>query len=98
MDKYKTEIKDTPADGGTTENSRADKPIKRTLYECSHARVHKYRVICEKGYTISEKDIEIRHLAKGQPLAMTTCQTCEYFDRMGPPVPKNERGWEKQKG
>jgi len=42
---------------------------KRTLYDCSHARVNGGRIYCRKGYTLSPKSgnghIDIRRLVKG---------------------------------
>ena len=68
---------------------------KRTLYECSHARVQGRRICCDKGYQLSPQpgdgSLDIRQLAEGKPLAQKTCRQCGDFDRMGPPVPEEER-------
>jgi hypothetical protein len=74
---------------------------KRTLYDCYHARVNGGRIYCRKGYTLSAKSgnghIDIRRLARGEPLALAVCQKCADFDSMGPPVPPEERGWLKKR-
>ena len=74
---------------------------KRTLYECSHARVKGERILCRKGHPFSLKtddgSIDIKRLARGEPLALNICQGCADFDSMGAPIPEEERGWLKQK-
>jgi hypothetical protein len=71
--------------------------MKRTLYECSHARVLGKRIYCNKGYLLSLKSddggLDSRRLVSGEPLTLNICQQCSDFDTMGPPVPKAERGW-----
>jgi len=73
--------------------------MKRTLYECSHARVSDRRIYCDKGHPLSSKSdnggLDIRRLASGSPLALRICQNCLDFDCMGPPIPEEERGWAK---
>ncbi len=73
---------------------------KRTLYECSHARVIGERIRCRQGHPFSLKSedegIEARRLARGEPLALNICQACSDFDCMGPPVPEEKRGWLKK--
>ncbi len=73
---------------------------KRTLYECSHALVKGERISCRHNHPFSLKSddggIEVRRLAGGEPLALTICQACGDFDRMGPPVPEEARGWPKK--
>lgn len=75
---------------------------KRTLYECSHARVNGDRIHCRRGYPLLIRTdgggIDIRRLARGQRLAFNICQKCPDFDCMGPPVPPEERGWLNGKG
>ena len=70
---------------------------KRTLYECSHARVRGDLICCSHGHWLVPKSadgsIGIGRLVRGNPLAFQVCQNCPDFDRMGPPVPKEERGW-----
>jgi len=70
---------------------------KRTLYECSHARVRGRRIRCDKGYLLSSQPgdgcLDIHQLEEGRQMAPKTCQQCNDFDRMGPPVPEGERGW-----
>ena len=71
---------------------------KRTLYECSHAKVKGRRICCEKGHSLSLKSdnggLDIRRLARGEKLALGACQVCPDFDSMGTPVPEEEKGWE----
>ena len=75
---------------------------KRTLYECSHARVYGERIRCRKGHPLLTRSedggIAIRRLARGEPLSYSICQGCPDFDCMGPPVPPQEKGWLKKKG
>ena len=75
---------------------------KRTLYDCSHARVRERRIYCEKGCSLSpesgDSGMDIRHLEQGEPLAVKVCRQCGDFDSMGPPVPEQERGWLRAKG
>jgi hypothetical protein len=69
---------------------------KRTLYECSHARVNGERIKCRLGHQFSlNKDggISLIMLARGEPLAFSACQGCSDFDCMGKPIPKETRGW-----
>ena len=77
-------------------------PAKRTLYECSHARVYGDRIRCSKEHPLltrsEDSGIAIRRLARGEPLAYSICQGCPDFDCMGPPVPPQEKGWLKKKG
>jgi hypothetical protein len=74
---------------------------RRTLYECSHARVKDRRISCDKGYALTTKpgdgSIDIQQLSGGRPLAPKICRQCCDFDSMGPPVPEEERGWLKIK-
>jgi len=44
-----------------------------------------------------DNGIDVRRLARGEPLAYNICQSCPDFDGMGPPVPSEERGWLKKK-
>ena len=70
---------------------------KRTLYECSHARVKETGIYCDRGYSLCQRPnnrhVDINRLARGKRLAFETCQDCLDFDCMGPPVPPEERGW-----
>ncbi len=74
---------------------------KRALYDCSHARVKGERILCRKDHPFSLKtddgSIDVKRLARGEPLQLDICQGCADFDSMGPPVPEEERGWLKQK-
>lgn len=76
-----------------------NKKKKRTLYECSHARVRNGKIYCSEKYPLSQASLDgtldIRQLAEGKPLAPKICQQCINFDRLGPPVPEEERGWIK---
>ena len=74
--------------------------IKRSLYQCFNARfpIKGDRIYCDKGHSllrISRKDgtISVVRLARGEPLELTVCQLCRDFDELGPPVPREERGW-----
>jgi len=75
--------------------------MKRTLYECSHARVKGGYIRCRRGHWLVPKSedgsIGIGRLVRGQPLAFLVCQNCPDFDEMGPPVPPEEKGWLKKK-
>ena len=75
-------------------------PKEVTLYECSHAIVRTDRIKCEKGYNLTGKaadgGIGIRQLARGDTLACEVCQRCPDFDSMGPPIPKEEKGWRRK--
>jgi hypothetical protein len=69
---------------------------KRSLYQCFNAHVKDDRIYCSKGYNIGRaKDgtIPLVKLARGAPLEPSICQKCADYDEMGPPVPKEERGW-----
>jgi hypothetical protein len=75
------------------------KKKKRTLYECFNAKVDTKSIYCSKGYPLTPEQVNLHpvHLEKGEPLAPKICQQCINFDRMGPPVPEEERGWLKVK-
>ena len=70
---------------------------KRTLYECSHARVKDKRIRCCHGHPFSLKSVDgsvdLKRLARGEPLSLNICQACGDFDCIGPPLPEAERGW-----
>jgi hypothetical protein len=71
----------------------------RTLYECSHARVHDSRIYCDKGHRLSgvklDGSLEVNRLERDMPLAIAICQNCPDFDCMGTPVQNSEKGWLK---
>ena len=73
---------------------------KRTLYECAHARVKGENIYCRKGYQLCMRPgnghVDISRLARGQRLAFKSCQACLDFDRIGPPVLPEDRGWIKK--
>jgi len=73
------------------------KEEKRTLYECSHARVKGERIYCRKGHPFFPPPgiahLDIGRLAEGKRLAFKPCQACPDFDFMGPPVDEEDRGW-----
>jgi len=70
---------------------------KRSLYQCFNARVKGDRIYCAKGYRLSGRSgdgtMNIRRLSRGEPLELAICRECINYDEMGPPVPKEERGW-----
>jgi len=67
---------------------------KRSLYQCFHARVRGDEICCAKGHElVPGMRMSIQRLIRGTPLELTCCQKCEDYDEMGPPIPKNERGW-----
>ena len=72
---------------------------KRSLYQCFNPRVLFDRIYCAAGYRLNPKNrdgtINIERLARGEPLELASCQLCQGYDEMGPPVPKDERGWVK---
>ncbi|MFC1980358.1 hypothetical protein ACFLVS_05915 [Chloroflexota bacterium] len=74
---------------------------KRTLYECAHARVNGDRIRCRKGHPLlvrtEDNGIDVKRLARGEPLTYNICQKCPDYDCMGPPVLAEERGWLKKK-
>jgi len=74
---------------------------RRTLYECSHARVKDGRIFCDRGYPLTTQPgdgtLGMQQLAEGKPLAQKVCRQCGDFDTMGPPIPEEERGWLKIK-
>ena len=78
------------------------KETKITLYECSNARVRGDRICCSQGHRLLPKSadgcIGIGRLARGNQLAFQVCQNCPDFDRMGQPVPQEEKGWFSEKG
>ena len=75
---------------------------RRTLYECSNACVKGDSIHCSKGYVLSINSgnghIDVRRLAKGEALMFKVCQKCTDFDRIGPPVLPEERGWLRKDG
>jgi protein-arginine kinase activator protein McsA len=71
--------------------------VKRSLYQCLNAKVMEDRIHCSKGHALSvmssDGTVATTKLMRGEPLELTVCQNCPDYDEMGPPVPKNERGW-----
>ena len=71
---------------------------KRSLYQCEYAKVEDSRIACDKGIELApwgDGSIDIKRLARGTPLELTACQTCEDYLELGPPVSKADRGWIK---
>ena len=68
---------------------------KRTLYECSHARVTGERIRCRHGHPFSLKSedggIEVKRLARGEPLALDICQATKYNKSVKKRGAANER-------
>ena len=72
------------------------KAVRRTLYECCHARVLGSKIYCNKGHQFTSGNggcLRINHLARGSPLAIAICQNCSDFDCMGTLVSNDEKGW-----
>ena len=70
--------------------------IKRSLYQCSEAKVRGDRIYCAKDHPIGGKGnitIPLNRLTRGDPLELTVCQRCPHYRRMGPPIPPEGRGW-----
>jgi len=69
---------------------------KRSLYQCSNARVKGKEIYCKMGRDLSAVSISgnigIGQLISGNPMEITICQDCLYYDEMGPPIPRNEMG------
>lgn len=69
---------------------------KRSLYQCSNARIKGDKIYCKAGkvlVSVAKGNVSIKRLARGTPLELTVCQSCTDYDEMGPPVPPEERGW-----
>lgn len=68
---------------------------KISLYECSHPKVVGTRIKCDAGHGLGNRDdgIPLNRMAHGKPLVIAQYQGCADFDRMGPPVPPEDRGW-----
>ena len=72
--------------------------VKRSLYQCSNAKVLGDKISCSEGYQLEkrfggENGLNIIRLARGAPLELAICQGCPKYDEMGPPIPPEERGW-----
>ena len=69
----------------------------RNLYQCSHARVMHDDIYCDAGHKLrgnkSTGYMNVRELAKGNPLEPKVCQQCPDYKVLGAPVPVSERGW-----
>jgi len=78
-----------------------EQKMKRTLYECAHARVTGERIRCRRGHvllrTAEDGGIDAAPLAQGKPLAYRVCWGCPDFEAIGPPVPPEERGWLRER-
>lgn len=69
---------------------------KRSLYQCLNAKVKGDRIYCAKGHPIGRANdgtVPLVSLVRGASLQRTICQDCSDYDEMGPPIPKEERGW-----
>lgn len=75
-----------------------NKTVKRSLYQCSHAKVKGDRICCKAGHVLSkmtgDRCLDILRLMRGDPLVLGVCQNCPDYDRLGPPIPKEEQGWQ----
>lgn len=65
---------------------------KRSLYECSQARVMNSMIYCAAGHSLNAP-IGMRQLVRGEPLQLRACQDCPDFEGIGEPVPAKDRGW-----
>jgi len=67
----------------------------RTLYECSHARINGDRICCRKGHSLlpgaRDGTVEAKLVERGDELALSVCQICPDFNRIGPPLLPYER-------
>ena len=70
---------------------------RRTLYDCANTRVDGDEVHCRHGRELSPDSeggtVALALVAKGEELALEVCQQCSDFNRMGPPLSPNDRGW-----
>jgi len=70
---------------------------KRTLYECFNAKVKGDRIYCAKGRSLSwhsaDGALDIKAMARGEPLVFAVCQGCPNFASIGEPLDKSEKGW-----
>lgn len=69
---------------------------KRSLYQCLQVKVKNDRIVCAKGHPLSRMGggtIPVVRLARGEPLELSVCQGCKNYKEIGPPIPKEERGW-----
>ncbi|KTB49008.1 hypothetical protein DEALK_18550 [Dehalogenimonas alkenigignens] len=75
---------------------------RRSLYDCNHARVLGQRIYCRRGYPLSFKagtgSLDLKRLARGEPLVLDICQACPDCDKLVPAIPQEDRGWLKPKG
>jgi hypothetical protein len=70
--------------------------IKRSLYQCSNAKVKGDKIYCKAGKVlvgITKGDVNIKRLIRGEPLELTVCQKCDDYDELGAPITPEERGW-----
>lgn len=69
---------------------------KRSLYQCFKARVKADNIYCAAGHRLSSRHngtMGVKALVRGDPLEVAACQGCGDYDKMGPPIPPEERGW-----
>ena len=70
--------------------------LKRSLLQCFSARVDNGCIRCAKGHRLGtgfKRTVPINSLIRGMPLIQGICQNCTDYEEMGPPVPREERGW-----
>ena len=65
----------------------------RSLYQCYNAKCGIDEIFCSKGHEFGKSNCNVSSLKRGDPLEYTVCQECTDFEFMGPPIPKEERGW-----
>ncbi len=65
--------------------------IKRSLYQCSHAKVKGEHVYCEVGNDLGYEFYW--RLSRGFPLEVAVCQGCLSYKENGDPIDKKDRGW-----
>jgi len=68
---------------------------RRQLWQCLNAKVNRGVIYCAKGVRLTSlsPSVSLELARKGDPLVLTKCQGCLYYDEMGKPLTPSERGW-----